>query len=112
MSQEFIGHLYTYVHVKSQFSTLRKHEYLMIKSKDFPTTKCNIVSRRQLRKSKLQFLAVSVKWKKNTIVKSIGNPNYNDNLTSLINGAADWHEPLLELSGIQTFMTLQSKDIS
>ena len=72
VSQEFIGHLYTYVHVKSQFSTLRKHEYLMIKSKDFPT----IVSRRQLRKSKLQFLAVSVKWKK-TIVKSIGNPIYN-----------------------------------
>ena len=90
----------TYVHVKSQFSTLRKHEYLMIKSKDFPTTKCNIVSRRQLRKSKLQFLAVSVKWKKKLIVKSIGNPIYigaiHDNLKSLIDAAADWHEPLYD----------------
>ena len=64
VSQEFIGHLYTYVHVKSQFSTLRKHEYLMIKSKDFPTTKCNIVSRLKITQKQTTILSCLCEMKK------------------------------------------------
>ena len=77
VSKEFIGHLYTHVHVKSQFSTLRKHEYLMIKSKDFPTTKCNIVSRLKITQKQTTILSCLCEMEKKPIVKSIGNPIHN-----------------------------------